>query len=83
MVASNVYAVYDSYICDHVRLVSHDVVNFILRFSVRASPYINIYQHIFYADSIVTILLFEGNTTFEITKFVGNKILFSNYKIQY
>ena len=38
MVTSNVDAVYDGHVGIHARFVSHDVVNFIFRVSIRASP---------------------------------------------
>ena len=37
MVTNNVDAVYDSHVGNHARFVSHDVVNFVLRVSIRAS----------------------------------------------
>ena len=39
MVTSNVDAVYDSHVGNHARFVTHDVVNFVLSVSIRASPW--------------------------------------------
>ena len=39
MVTSNVDAVYDGHVCNHVRFDGHGVVNFIFSVAIRASPF--------------------------------------------